>query len=446
MSAGTQLRTQWQGRVVEGKFPLLRELGKSNHSSVFLTDYGEQEPQKAAIKLIPLDAVERAYGNKEDAQLARWKEAAGISHPHLIKLLDFGRCQIQSIRFLYVVTEYAEENLGEILPVRPLSPDEALEMLRPAAAALDTLHRAGFVHGNIKPSNILAVNDQLKISIDGISRAGERGSAPSAYDPPEKAATGVSKEGDVWSLSRTLLVVLTQKEPETNAGVQASAIPTTIPKTVRDIAETCLRSDPQQRGTAADILRRLDPDRVPLQASGGESRLQESFAIDHKKPMAVIISAVLVLVAALAIGRLLRHNPAVPEANNSQSAAASTGSSAADSAPPFSKKQEGSPSGPTRGSVLHQVMPEVSPGALKTIGMRIRVSVQVDVDSSGSVSSAKLVHSGPSRYFADRALAAARKWKFNPPRNGEQATGSEWMLRFQFRRSNIEVTPSEIRP
>jgi len=45
---------QWEGQVVNGKFPLLRYLGGSEYSAVFLTEFNQSErPQRAAIKLIP---------------------------------------------------------------------------------------------------------------------------------------------------------------------------------------------------------------------------------------------------------------------------------------------------------------------------------------------------------------------------------------------------------
>ena len=56
--------------------------------------------------------------------------------------------------FLYVVMEYAEENLAQILPQRSLSPEEVKEMLPPMAETLAYLHQAGLAHGHIKPSNI----------------------------------------------------------------------------------------------------------------------------------------------------------------------------------------------------------------------------------------------------------------------------------------------------
>ena len=91
--------------------------------------------------------------------------------------MSAGRCQIDDTRLLYVVMEFAEENLAEILPLRPLAADEASEMLQPAADALASLHRSGFAHSRIKPSNIMAVHDQLKISADAVRKAGERGDA-----------------------------------------------------------------------------------------------------------------------------------------------------------------------------------------------------------------------------------------------------------------------------
>ena len=76
----------------------------------------------------------------------------------------------------------------------------------------------------------------------------------------------------------------------------------------------------------------------------------------------------------------------------------------------------------------------------------MKVSVQVSVDASGNVSQAKLVFAGPSKYFADRAMAAARRWKFTPPQVDGQAAASEWVLRFQFGRTGTEVVPTEIKP
>jgi TonB family protein len=96
--------------------------------------------------------------------------------------------------------------------------------------------------------------------------------------------------------------------------------------------------------------------------------------------------------------------------------------------------------------VLQQVLPDVSRGAQNTITGHVKVSVQVSVDASGSVSEAKFVSPGPSKYFADRSLAAARRWKFTPPQVSGQAAASEWILRFQIGRTDIQVFPAETKP
>jgi TonB family protein len=91
-------------------------------------------------------------------------------------------------------------------------------------------------------------------------------------------------------------------------------------------------------------------------------------------------------------------------------------------------------------------MPDVSRNAQNTVQGRLKVVVDVSVDASGNVSEAKFVSRGPSAYFANRAMAAARAWKFNPPKVNGQAVPSEWDLRFQFRRTSIDVFPVEKHP
>jgi eukaryotic-like serine/threonine-protein kinase len=162
-----EARRYLQGQVADGRFPLIQYLGGTEHSAVFLTEYAESENQRAAIKLIPAPP-----GNTEP-QLTRWRLAARFSHPHLLRLFEAGRCTLDNADMLYVVMEYAEENLAEILSQRPLSPAETSDLLAPVLEALGYIHGRGFVHGHIQPSNIVAIGDQVKLSSDRICRIGE---------------------------------------------------------------------------------------------------------------------------------------------------------------------------------------------------------------------------------------------------------------------------------
>jgi serine/threonine protein kinase len=187
----------WERLVVNGIYPLRRFLGGSDHSGVFLTEFQTENRPNAAIKFIPADPLQA------EAQLVQWGAAATLSHPHLLRLFDVGRCQIGGRGFLFVVMEYADQTLAEILPKRALSPDEVRELLPPTLDALAFLHRNYLVHGQLKPSNLLVVNDQLKLSSDTIRPIGHSTvtvSRTSVYDPPELREEGPSAAGDVWGL------------------------------------------------------------------------------------------------------------------------------------------------------------------------------------------------------------------------------------------------------
>src|SRR5256885_4208331 len=85
---------QWEGEVINGEFHLRQYRGGSDHSAVFLTERSQQNPQKAAIKLIPADPY------NAERQLSRWAVAAKLSHPHLLHLFQRGRCQLGDRRLL----------------------------------------------------------------------------------------------------------------------------------------------------------------------------------------------------------------------------------------------------------------------------------------------------------------------------------------------------------
>src|SRR5580704_11913995 len=85
------------GRVIDGRFSLLQWLGSSAWSDVFLTELPGRGSQKVAIKLIAADA------NDRNAYLSRWQVGTTLSHPHLVRLFHFGRCQIDTTPLLYLV-------------------------------------------------------------------------------------------------------------------------------------------------------------------------------------------------------------------------------------------------------------------------------------------------------------------------------------------------------
>jgi len=432
------VRDDWVGRVIDGGFTLLRWLGGSARGEVFLTELPGHPEQKAAIKLIPADAADA------EAHIAAWAATTTLSHPHLMRLFHTGRCEIHTVPLLYVVTEYAEEDLSQIIPERPLTVSEAREMLHPVLDALAYLHERGLVHGHLRPSNVMVVNDQVKISGDGIHVVGEDDghfSTPTVYDAPEVVQT-ISPAADVWSLGVTLVEALDQHVPVWNRSTDTRpVVPKSVPQPLADIAQECLRVDPRRRCTLGKIKARLE--NAPSMSKPVDAT---SRAIITKGALVIGVPALVVL-AVIAIVKLrpgAASSLATQESHPAPLTLPSTSPSTSRS-PEVSETQT-SKEVLVRGAVAERVLPRVPRSARQTIQGKIRVIVRVQVTPSGSVSNAKLDSPGPSKYFANRALQAARGWRFRPAQIRGETVSSVWVLRFRFGRTSTEVSPVEVSP
>ncbi len=451
----TANRDDWVGRTVDGRFPLLQWLGGSEESSVYLTELPGDGAQKGAIKLIPAKDAE--------IRIAGWAATATLAHPHLMRLLYSGRGRVDEIEVLYAVTEYAEENLSQVLPERSLTPAEAKEMLEPVLDSLAYLHRKGFAHGRLKPSNILVVGDQVKLSCDSLLAAGGPRSSLatlSVYDAPERANGAVSEAADVWSLGVTLVEALTQHAPLWDREAQSDPIvPNSIPQPFADIARQCLRSDLARRCSLTGVGARLNPTVCgpvemlgsvppePPRASISETPEEMASAAPGRSREMTLAAVFLVLIAVVVTFEVRSHKTHNSTPNADQRSAPAMDAAPADSAPSAAPPVTSGSQGTTaKGEVAERVMPDVSPSAIASIHGQLNVRVRLDVDSSGNVSNATLDAAGPSRYFARVAMEAAPHWRFKPAQVGGRAVPSVWTLKFEFKRGGVDVTPVEKSP
>src|SRR5229473_30352 len=262
--------TQSEGQVIDNRFRLRQYLGGADDSAVFLTQLANPQSQRAAIKFIPA-------GPNADLQLSLWRRVKQLEHPNLLRIFETGRWRLQNRDRLYVVMEYAEENLSQILPQRSLTESEVRDMLGPVLDALVFLHGKGLVHSRIKPSNILATADQLKLSTDALFPIGESRKSSSRFDvhdAPEIAASPLTPATDVWSLGMTLVETLTQRTCALQPGSQADPIvPDTLPQPFLDVARHALRRDPRRRWSVPEIAARLNPVAVAVAAAQSVSPL-----------------------------------------------------------------------------------------------------------------------------------------------------------------------------
>lgn len=455
------IRGDWVGQVIDGRYPLLEWLGGSGTSGTYLTELDGLGSRKAAIKLFP------SSPSAED-RFAGWAAAAQLSHPHLAHIHHFGRAEVDSCPVVYLVTDLAEELLSQIVPERCLSPDEARQMLAPVLDVLGYLHNEGYVHGHLKPSNILVVENEIKLSCDGLIVAGK--TAPELitndiFVAPEVASGPISQRADIWSLGITLVEALTQELPIWDvAGDAEPILPASVPEPFAEIARKCLQPDPSHRCSLGEIRALLEgkPKFVSARQTAPTQpppQLREPIAekpLPSRMPYLPLIIGVVLLVAIIVGLRMhSRNTKAVPPQTQAanQPAPAEPDSNAEsvqpESATPtaHSKPDAASPTPPAIGSgsgeVLNRDIPDVSPRASNTIHGTVSVVVRVNVGSDGLVTSADYATRGPSAYFARIAMDSARNWKFKPAQESGRAANS-WLLHYKFRRDGTDVVPKPV--
>src|SRR5262249_11385436 len=132
----------------------------------------------------------------------------------------------------YVVMEFAEENLAAVLAERPLTAEETLDLLHPAAGALAYLHDRGLAHGSLKPSNILALRDTLKLSSD--------------------AVTAGDASADLRELAATMVYALTRQPVKFHAADVETGI-NSLPVPFQEIARNCIGGNGRPQWSAAHL-------------------------------------------------------------------------------------------------------------------------------------------------------------------------------------------------
>jgi TonB family protein len=466
---------QWEGRIVNGEFPLRQYLGGSDQSAVYLT---EIQGARAAIKLISADAPHA------QSQIARWELAGRLAHPNLVRILETGLWHADDGQgMLFAVMEYCEESLAGVLRQRPLTPAETRAMLVSALDALNYLHAQDILHGEIRPSSILAVEDQLKLSTDGVHCTDEveYSHVAGPYDAPEKTTGTISLSRDIWSLGVTLFQALTNRLPVLDQNGDPE-LTEELPPPFGVIARGCLTLDQERRLSITAIRKLLDrpyveakaetkqvaipepkaaakleamsslDDRTepdgPKSAARSASRHEsaEALALAGGKRRVVVISAVVFVILAIAVGlRLARNSLVTPQPDGARvpqlpptgvTATTRTGGGAAKSTTLTVDS----------GAVLHEVIPEVSGEARNTINGTVKVKVRVAVDMQGRVLRATIAEGGPSKYFAREALQAARQWTFVTPIHDGKPEASEWTLLFEFRKGGTRATARRTPP
>ena len=219
--------------IVDGSYRLGALIKRSIRSTVYKTVFGEHE-LPAVIKI-------REYESPgADELLERWRNAMELEHPNLLKIYATGSSVLNGVPIIYVVMERADESLNSVLAERALTGEETRELVEPAVAALQYLHRKGYAHSRLSPSNVLAVQDQLKLSSDNAIRVQD----------------GASTTADIKALGVLIVQALTQQIPNGNGQPELDIL-RKAPAPFPDVVQHCLDPDSTRRWTAEQVEARL---------------------------------------------------------------------------------------------------------------------------------------------------------------------------------------------
>ncbi|WP_369636098.1 serine/threonine-protein kinase [Nocardia sp. JMUB6875] len=209
--------TEFAGYLVE------RKLGAGGMGAVYLARH-PRLPRRDALKVLSGQHTDAA--GFRASFLREAEVAARLRHPNLVAVRDRGESEGR----LWIAMQYVEGgDLAEVIRLGRLrgNVERAVHILGEAAQGLDELHRAGLLHRDVKPANILIAEedgraDQVLVTDFGIARRVEDWTTLNAggftgtlaYAAPEQLETSrIDHRADVYALGCTLFQMLTGSVP-----------------------------------------------------------------------------------------------------------------------------------------------------------------------------------------------------------------------------------------
>ncbi len=262
--------------ILGNRYRLLRQIGVGGMAIVYHgRDLMLERP--VAIKVLRQDLSSDPSFREHFKQEA--KAAANLSHPNIVTVHDFGLDKNQ----LYIVMEYVPgTELKTIMRQKgQFSIEEAILLISQACAGTGYAHRAGLIHCDIKPQNILVTPDQrVKVTDFGIARALSTirpdeqheviWGSPQYFSPEQASGLAPSPASDVYSLGVILYEMLTGSLPFNSTDPielarmhrEAAPIPPSqlnphIPPALEQIILKVLSKEPSLRYRTADQFGRI---------------------------------------------------------------------------------------------------------------------------------------------------------------------------------------------
>lgn len=282
-------------RLLAGRYQIGDLLGRGGMADVHV-GMDARLSRRVAIKLLkPSLANDPAFRTRfrQEAQAA-----ARMAHPTIVRVFDAGEDTVRDpsgheIQVPFIVMEHVDGRLlKDIVAGGPLDPAEATRIVDGILIALEYSHRAGVVHRDIKPGNVMVTSaGQVKVMDFGIARAISDSSATIAqtsailgtaqYFSPEQArGEAVDARTDLYSAGVVLYELLTGRPPFLGETAVATAYqhvsePPTAPNVLNPKVSPALNSV---------VMRSLAKDRLERYQSATDFRSDLEIAQAGKVP------------------------------------------------------------------------------------------------------------------------------------------------------------------
>lgn len=271
------------GRVLDGRYRIGARIARGGMASVYeATDL--RLDRTVAVKIMHPGLGDHGAGGPDgDAFASRFvreaRSAARLTHPHVVNIYDQGQDESDGTLFIAMELVPGHTLRDTVAKEAPMRPERALALLEPVLSALAAAHRAGLIHRDVKPENVLLADDgRIKVADFGLAKAVSADTQHTAtagvligtvsYLAPELVVDGVADpRADVYAAGVILYELLTGTKPHTGESpIQVayrhvhhdvpapSTLATGLPDYVDALVARATTRDPSLRPADAAVL------------------------------------------------------------------------------------------------------------------------------------------------------------------------------------------------
>ena len=269
------------GRLLDGRYRILARVARGGMASVY------EATDTRLDRTVAVKVMHPGLGDDQEfaARFVRAARAAArLNHPHVVGVYDQGDDTSDGTDTVFLVMEYVPgHTLRDVIRKEsPMAPRRALALLEPVVSALAAAHRAGLIHRDVKPENVLIADEahggRVKVADFGLAKAVSADTQHTAtggvligtvsYLAPELVVDGrADARADVYAAGVVLYELLTGAKPhEGESPIQVayrhvhhdvpmpSLVEPTIPDYVDALVARATSRDREQRPADATVL------------------------------------------------------------------------------------------------------------------------------------------------------------------------------------------------